>query len=293
MQNKQRHEEYINACNTAIQDVTARIFQQQSVVSEAAGYSLSAGGKRVRGVFTLAVSDLLGGDRKAAECYSAAIEMAHAFSLIHDDLPCMDDDNLRRGKPSCHIVYGEANALLAGDLLALEAFEAVCMAPGESFAVLGAAQTLAAASGARGMIYGQELDMKYETEKADSAALYQIHTHKTGALLKASAHLGVWAAKQQPENHPAITEYIEKVGVVFQIVDDILDVTADQAQLGKPIGSDAQNHKTTFVTLYGLEESRKEVQRLTQEAVTALESVYGDAAAFMVYFAKQLAERVY
>lgn len=287
-----QHAEYLAYVENSLQQTTDCIFQPDSKVSEAALYSLMNGGKRVRGVLVLAVADLLGGDWKKLGPFACGIEMVHAFSLVHDDLPCMDDDDMRRGKPANHIVFGQANALLAGDLLALEAFQALMLADVSWEQRAKAAQILAEASGARGMIYGQELDLFYETKQVDLATLESIHRHKTGALIACAAKLGIIGAGLDVENSQQVVEYADHIGLVFQIVDDILDETATTQQLGKPVGSDRQQGKNTFVTLVGIDNARKKVEELTQEASVGLQKLYGAKAGFLIDFAEQLAQRI-
>lgn len=287
------HERYINLCNEAIETHTQPLWQPNSVVSKAAWYSLMNGGKRVRGVLVFAVSDMLHGDTAVAAAFACALEMEHAFSLIHDDLPCMDDDEVRRGKPACHIAYGEPNALLAGDLLALGAFEVLAGAEAKPSVCLDAVRVLAAAAGARGMIYGQELDMKYEQQQADASALLATQKHKTGALFGAAVELGALAAGQQISSGHALGIYAQNVGLVFQIVDDILDTTADEKLLGKPVGSDIAQGKATYVTLFGEENARKKARQLTDDAVALLRAQYGTQADFLSEFALRLAGRVF
>ncbi len=284
--------EYAGRCEEALGRVAHTCLRADSVVSQAARYSLMNGGKRVRGVLVLAVCDMLAGDVPAAGDYAAAIEMVHAYSLIHDDLPCMDDDDMRRGKPANHIVYGEANALLAGDLLLTAAFEAIARADAGAEGRIAAVQTLAQAAGAHGMVYGQELDLAHEHGQCDEATLRQIHLHKTGALIKGAAHLGVIAAGHSIDNCAEITTYAENVGLAFQIVDDILDKTSTQAELGKPVGSDAAHEKVTFVSLCGMAESTREVHRLTREAIAEIERKYADKSKFLSALAQQLSQRV-
>lgn len=290
---EQQHAAYLTACEQAVGQMAAPVWRENSRVSEAARYSLENGGKRVRGVLTLAVCDLLGGNAEAAAAFACAVEMVHAFSLVHDDLPCMDDDDVRRGKPACHIAYGEATALLAGDLLALGAFEVLANAAATAEQRIEAVRVLGAASGARGMIYGQELDLRYETKAADEAALHSIQAHKTGELITAAAHLGAVAAEKPLAEVPAVTQYARNIGLVFQIVDDVLDEEADPALLGKPVGSDAQQGKTTFVTMFGKPEAKRRAAELTQQAADGLRQAYGEKAAFLCAFAQQLARRVY
>ncbi|MDL2252977.1 polyprenyl synthetase family protein [Ruminococcaceae bacterium OttesenSCG-928-I18] len=291
---EQQHLAYQNRCNKILEEKAGQLFKNDSDVSRAASYALLGGGKRVRGVLVLAVCDLLEGNPAAAEVFAAALEMIHAFSLVHDDLPCMDDDDTRRGKPSTHIAYGQANALLAGDLLAIEAFEAIAVAkdllPQQSVQGTG---ILAAAAGARGMIYGQELDLRFEGRAADENDIRQIQRYKTGALLRAAAQLGICAAGQTPENNAAITKYADSIGITFQIVDDILDVSSTDEVLGKPVGSDREQGKSTFVSLFGLDTARGEVEQLTQEAANTLVQAYGKKSEFLCEYANNLANRIH
>lgn len=289
---EEQHSVYLARCEEALSGALKACFTPGSKVAQSAEYSLLNGGKRVRGVLLLAVSDLLDGNIPAAEVFSAAIEMIHSFSLIHDDLPCMDDDDMRRGKPANHIVYGEATALLAGDALAIAALETVCSAPLSPQFIVEAVKTLSRASGDRGMIHGQELDLAHETVRADSDTVLQIHRAKTGALIRASVELGIIAASKKTDDYAVITQYADNIGLTFQIIDDILDVTSSSDVLGKPVGSDSENQKSTFVTLHGVEASRKEAQRLTSEAVVSLMNQFGQRAEFLCRFAEKLAERV-
>lgn len=289
---EKKHDTYLLRCENAIVAKSDALFLKQSTVSQAAQYSLLNGGKRVRGVLVLAVSDLLNGNMIAADSFATALEMIHAFSLVHDDLPCMDDDDMRRGKPAAHIAFGEATALLAGDALAIQAFEAIVLEKLPAEMQVAAVACLSKAAGAKGMIWGQELDLKYENQKADRAALDAIHRNKTGALLLAAAELGVISANNHIQSCPEISQYAQNVGLVFQIVDDILDVVSTQNILGKPVGSDSGNGKSTFVSLFGLEEAKKQVSLLTNEAVEALEQKYKNDAAFLCEYATLLAARI-
>lgn len=240
---------------------------------DAMEYSLMAGGKRIRPILTLECCRLCGGTDSAALSLACALEMVHTYSLIHDDLPCMDDDDLRRGRPTNHKVYGEATALLAGDGLLTAAFETALDAgaclPAER--VVRAVQVLACAAGPAGMVGGQALDLAGERRALTEDELYEIHRLKTGALLTAAAELGCIAAGADEESRQAVTQYAAALGLAFQIRDDVLDVVGNVEEFGKPVGSDAANQKTTFVTLKGLEACKNEVDRLTGEAVAALE----------------------
>ncbi|MDL2294926.1 polyprenyl synthetase family protein [Ruminococcaceae bacterium OttesenSCG-928-D13] len=238
------------------------------------------------------ISNRLGADPGVCDAFAAAVEMIHSFSLIHDDLPCMDDDDMRRGKPATHIQFGEATALLAGDLLAIEAFNVIA-GSGAPPEVCGRAVTaLASASGARGMIYGQELDLRNEKRTPTEAGLLETLSYKTGALIRVSAALGVIGAGLEMEDEAEIEHYAQNIGLVFQIVDDLLDVTSTAETLGKPIGSDAEQGKTTFVTMFGMTRSRQQVADLTAEAIEELGDKYGERADFLCEYARRLADRV-
>lgn len=286
-----QYQAYLALAEQRLQRLGAEYLPDPSQVCQAARYSLLAGGKRVRAILVLAACDLLGGDVRAAADFAAAVEMLHCYSLIHDDLPCMDNDDFRRGKPSCHKVYGEATALLAGDALLTAAFEAVANAPLPSQACAGAAKALAFGAGARGMVWGQELDLRFEAVPADAQQLRQIHKNKTGALINAAVQMGAAAAGGSPQDAARLQSYAFDLGLVFQIVDDVLDVTSTQAELGKPIGSDAQNGKTTFVTLYGAQKAMELAGQITQKSCGALLAAYGEKAGFLAQMALALAER--
>lgn len=262
----------------------------EDIVSEAMRYSLEGGGKRIRPCLVLEFCRVCGGEPGAALPFAAAVEMVHTYSLIHDDLPCMDDDDLRRGKPSCHIKFGETNALLAGDGLLTLAFETLTKAelPGERIAE--ACATLAAAAGNLGMIGGQTMDLENEGRAVSLETLRQTDARKTGALIRAACLLGCIAADAPPRQREAAADYANALGMAFQIVDDILDVTGDTATLGKPAGSDDAQHKSTYVTLCGLDGAKKDARAFTQAAVDALD-VFGDAADALRALAGSLCER--
>lgn len=244
---------------------------EQRKVAEAMEYSLSAGGKRIRPVLTLEFCRVCGGDLGAAFPAACALEMIHTFSLIHDDLPCMDDDDMRRGKPSCHTAFGEPTALLAGDALLNLAYETVCGGSLSAETKIALIAELTRATGVNGMIGGQEIDTAFEGQM-DEYMLLDMYSMKTGALLKAACKMGCIAAGAGDEKIAAAELYAEKLGLAFQIIDDILDVTGDEKLLGKPIGSDRGNEKETFVSLNGIENSRKTAKTLTDEALNALEA---------------------
>ena len=246
------------------------------ILPQAQSYSLMAGGKRIRPVLTLAFCRLFGGDPQAAMPYACALEMIHTYSLIHDDLPCMDNDDLRRGKPTCHKVFGEAIALQAGDALLTDALALCAENPRQSAAANArAVSMLARAAGSRGMVGGQVLDLLGEREESrpDFDTLRLMHRLKTGALIRVAATLGALAAGVS-EDDPCMLDaatYAEGIGMVFQIVDDILDVTGSEAELGKNIGSDAEEGKTTFLSFFTVEEARAYAERLNAEACQSLQ----------------------
>lgn len=248
---------------------------QKTSVVEAMRYSLAAGGKRIRPVLVLEFCRMFGGTETQAMSAAAAIEMIHTFSLIHDDLPAMDDDDMRRGRPSCHKAFPEALAILAGDALSLQAFSVLSKDP-----VLSDAQKirliteLSESSGQHGMIAGQVLDM--EQEGRTDVTAEQLRTmcdFKTGALIRVACRMGCIAAGATQEQIAAADAYGSYLGLAFQIVDDILDVTSTTEILGKPVGSDVSEQKVTFVTLLGLETAQKEAEALTQKAIAVLETL--------------------
>lgn len=243
-------------------------------------YSLKAGGKRIRPLLTLMFSRLCGGSDQAALPFACAVEMIHTYSLIHDDLPCMDNDNMRRGKPSNHIVYGEDAALLAGDALQSLAFEVMT---GESAvknagadAVCKCVNILSSCCGALGMVGGQIIDLENEDKNADIKTITEMDRKKTGALITASCKMGCVCAGADGVRLSAAEKFADSIGIAFQITDDILDVTASSKQLGKPVGSDIANKKSTYVSLLGIDECRETVERLTREAVASLKVFSGN-----------------
>ena len=247
-------------------------------VAEAMKYSLFAGGKRIRPYIVLSFCRLFGGKDEAALPFAAALEMIHTFSLIHDDLPCMDNDDLRRGKPTNHKVYGEATALLVGDALALRAFGTAADNPHVSPEIaLSAVKALSLAAAERGMVGGQIMDMYGESHPLSLDKLKKLQKLKTGALIEASARLGAFAAgvTEEDERMLKAMEYAGGIGLAFQITDDILDVTGDEAILGKPIGSDAENSKSTFLTHMTIEEAQHYAHELTEKAKGAISGYKG------------------
>lgn len=245
----------------------------QDNVAKAMDYSLEAGGKRIRPVLVLAFCNMCGGDYKKAAAPAAAIEMIHTFSLIHDDLPCMDDDDFRRGKPSCHKQFDEATAVLAGDALAIRPFEIIAKSAELSdTAKVRIIAELANSSGAEGMIGGQIIDIENEKrDVVDEENLHTMYLLKTGKLIKTSCVMGCIAAGADDEKIKYAEKYAECLGMAFQIIDDILDVTGNEQLLGKPVGSDAEENKTTFVTIFGIEKAREEAEKYTKQAMDILD----------------------
>ncbi|GAX90918.1 polyprenyl synthetase family protein [Effusibacillus lacus] len=241
-------------------------------ICEAMRYSLFAGGKRIRPILTLATVETLDGDWTSALPIACAIEMIHTYSLIHDDLPAMDNDDFRRGKPTNHKVYGDAMAILAGDALLTHAFQVLSETdmPGREKDLLAIIREIAMASGVSGMIGGQVADIQAEGKPTDEETLLFIHRHKTGDLLTASVRVGAIFAGASERELLLLTKYAESLGLAFQIKDDILDVTGDQEKTGKTVGADAALGKMTFPAVYGLEESKKQLAGLTDDALDAL-----------------------
>ena len=275
----------------ALQEYLRIPCEGQERVVEAMRYSVENGGKRVRPILTLAFCRAAGGCEENALAFACAVEMIHTYSLIHDDLPCMDNDDFRRGKPSCHKQFGEDTALLAGDGLLTLAFETLASAPVEPQLISNAVQTLSACAGVRGMIGGQVLDLLSESGVPDRELLEKIDRLKTGALMEAACVLGCIAAGVTDESAlSAARAYANSLGLAFQIVDDMLDVTSTQDELGKPIGSDDKNEKVTFVRLLGLAGCQKLVDSLTERAQQAV-SVFSGDTTFLRAFVRELAVR--
>lgn len=248
----------------------------QKTVMEAMNYSFLAGGKRLRPMLMQETYRLFGGTSDIIEPFMAAIEMIHTYSLIHDDLPAMDNDDYRRGRKTTHVVYGEAMGILAGDALLNFAFETACkglMQDVGNPAAARAVQILAQKAGIYGMLGGQVVDVESEGQPLEREKLDFIYDLKTGALIEASMLVGAVLAGASEEEQQVILQVAKDVGLAFQIQDDILDVTSDIETLGKPIGSDEKNHKTTYVTIRGLEQSQKDVEEISERALEGVASL--------------------
>lgn len=286
--------EYIQMIEQALDSYLPKEDGLEADVCKAMRYSLMAGGKRIRPILTLEFCRICGGNLLSSVPFACAVEMVHTYSLIHDDLPCMDNDEMRRGRPSNHMVYGEDIALLAGDALLSLAFET--MLSGRSAGMAGedraarAAGILARASGSTGMVGGQVIDLQNEGKQVSAEILQQMDEKKTGALILAAAEMGCVIAGADGNQIAAARTYARAIGLAFQIVDDILDVTADSEMLGKPVGSDRENNKSTYVSLLGLERSRNLVEELTLQARNAL-NAFDEDVSFLADLAVSLASR--
>ena len=288
-------ESYLDCINRRLEDLLPVCGYDAPGVCDAMRYSLAGGGKRIRPVLLLESCRLCGGNPDEALDFACALEMIHTYSLIHDDLPCMDDDDMRRGKPACHIAFGEATAVLAGDALLTQAFTAAAeskAAKAHPDRALEAIALLSKLAGAAGMIGGQVVDLQSEGKAIPLSRLQTMDRLKTGALMRAACEIGAVLAGAGKTERTALVRYAEALGQAFQIVDDILDVISDEATLGKPIGSDVHQNKSTYVSLLGLAGARETAQRCTAEAVQSLDS-FGEDAAFLRRLAEDLMKRTF
>jgi geranylgeranyl diphosphate synthase type II len=263
-------------------------------VVEAMHYSLFAGGKRLRPILCLAGAEAVGGDASEAMPVACALEMIHTYSLIHDDLPAMDDDDLRRGQPTCHKKYDEATAILAGDGLLTEAFRIIADAAprfsGREAVLLEVLQLVAQAAGYQGMVGGQMLDLMAEGRKITQKELETVHRMKTGALLTAAVRAGALVGGGSRQEVTQLTSYGEKFGLAFQITDDILDVEGDAVEMGKAVGADAKRQKATYPSLLGPEQAKAWAKKIVESAVADLEPL-GERAAPLQELARYLLVR--
>jgi len=288
---------YLKEKKDAVDSFFREYFREQrrpAVLQESMLYSLFAGGKRVRPILAMAAYEACGGAAADIVPYASTLELIHTYSLIHDDLPAMDNDDLRRGKPTNHKVYGEAVAILAGDALLTEAFR-ILSDPSHSNKVkdrdlLKASAEIAAAAGYQGMVAGQVQDILSENAEADAETLQFIHRHKTAALIRASVKAGGILSGSSSEVVGALTSYGENMGHAFQVIDDILDVEGDTEELGKTVGSDEKINKMTYPRLYGLERSRGIAKELVDAAVASLD-VFSSGADPLREIARYLLER--
>lgn len=270
----ERIKKYCDLVDAKLDEIISKKGYAQQIVFDAMEYSISAGGKRIRPILLLEFCRVCGGDVQKALPFACALEMIHTYSLIHDDLPCMDNDDFRRGKPSCHKAFGEANALLAGDALLNLAFETMLSSEIDLSAEvkLKAALFIAKCSGVYGMIGGQVIDLQNEGKDISEELLIRLYKDKTAALLRAAAVGGAILAGADEVKINFANQFAEKVGLAFQIVDDILDFEGDEAVLGKPVGSDEKNNKKTYVAFHGIDNAKEDAKTLTTKALEALEN---------------------
>lgn len=285
--NSKKLNEYISTIDNALGLYADKTACRQNKLISAAKYSLEAGGKRIRPMLLLEFTDILGGDKQAAMPIACALEMMHTFSLIHDDLPCMDNDDMRRGKPSCHKAYGESTALLAGDFLSVAPYQLISESSFDSKIKMELVRLFAV--NCCGMIDGQQIDTDSNGVIKESAALINMYSLKTACLLKIACCGGCICAGADEEKIRLAEEYALMLGLAFQIQDDILDVTGDADVLGKPIGSDAENRKSTYVSMFGLDAAYTEAKRLTDNALEIIDKF--DNNEFLKYITNILLDR--
>ncbi len=287
----ERASEYLEQIEKALEKFLPAVdpCAQGATVNDAMRYSLLAGGKRIRPILTLGFCELCGGDVSVALPFACAVEMVHAYSLIHDDMPCMDDDDMRRGKPTNHKVYGEDIALLAGDGLLTKAFETVLSSENAEIAAR-AGLILAQCAGEHGMVGGQCIDLESEGGEVDIDLLRKMDLGKTVALISAACQMGCVAAGADKLLLDAAEQYAEGLGMAFQIRDDVLDVLGNSQKLGKNVGMDSAREKRNYVSLLGVEKAQELVHEYTAQALAALEAFTGDSS-FLCSLAKGLEER--
>ena len=276
---KERLADYAEMTEEALYKYLPEVECLQKNVIKAARYSLSAGGKRIRPALVMEFCRVCGDDPETALPIACAIEMLHTFSLIHDDLPCMDDDDLRRGKPSCHKAFGEATAVLAGDALAMLPFQVIAEAGLKKTlsqdAALKIIKLLGELSGVWGMIGGQTVDLENENKRPEVSVITEMYRMKTGALLEFCCRAGCIAAGAGADKQLAAGSYGQRLGLAFQIIDDILDVTSSADVLGKNVGSDSEHHKSTFMTFFDVDKAKEFAQRYTDEAKSKIAKYEG------------------
>lgn len=284
---------YRDHTNTLLETRLNELNGHHTDLVKAMQYSLLLGGKRVRPVLVYAAAAAVGANTQVADDCACAIEAVHTYSLIHDDLPAMDDDALRRGQPTCHIAFDEATAILAGDALQCLAFEwlanSTLLPPS---AVLQAVRVLSKASGANGMVVGQAIDLAAVDKHIDLPHLEQMHQYKTGALISASVEMGAIAGGANASQTASLLSYARAIGLAFQVQDDILDVTANTATLGKEAGADAERNKPTYVSLLGLEGATEKANELLAQALSSIDS-FGEEADILRQLAKYIVHREY
>ncbi len=288
---KKQLEERIKTIDASLNSFVPNLNNPQSEIYEAMRYSLMAGGKRLRPILMLEVARLFGKNWEDVKEFACALEMIHTYSLIHDDLPAMDNDDLRRGMPTNHIKFGESTAILAGDALLNKAFEIALTATHlESSVLIKALQLLSYSSGTEGMIGGQIVDIASEGKDISIETLKYIHSLKTGAIIRSACVIGAVISCANENEIKAIDEYATNLGIAFQIRDDILDVTGTAEELGKPIGSDIDLNKSTYVSLCGIEKSLELVKEYSDKAKDSLK-IFGSKSTFLIEFTDYLINR--
>lgn len=295
MQFKQSLKERANYIEELLNRYMPKEEGYQKTIMESMNYSLRAGGKRLRPILTLEACKIVGGNEEDVIPFAVAIEMIHTYSLIHDDLPALDNDDLRRGRKTNHIVYGEDMAILAGDALLNYAFEIMLSNSIEkenTRKYLRAINEIAKSSGIYGMIGGQVVDVQSENKQIPKEKLDYIHNNKTAAIIIGCMRAGAIIGDASEENLDKITKYAKNIGLSFQIVDDILDIVGDEAKLGKKVGSDIENHKSTYPSLLGLEESKIIAHKLIEEAKDNIKDI-GTNSEFLVGLADYIIDREY
>lgn len=294
MEFKQEMQGWIEEIERALEKYIPRQEAFPPVIFEAMRYSLFAGGKRLRPMMVQAACEAVGGDKKKAEPFACALEMIHTYSLIHDDLPAMDNDDYRRGRPTSHKVFGEDMAILAGDGLLHHAMETMAKACWENPCkeTTGAMYAIAKGAGIHGMLTGQAVDVQYDGKPMEKDVLEFIHVHKTAAMIRGALEAGARAGGAPEEVVERFGLAGEKIGVAFQILDDILDVTSTTEELGKPVHSDEKNQKTTYVTLYGIEKSKEIAAELSRQA-EEIWAEQGESCRFLRELTAYLLQRTY
>jgi len=288
--------DYQRRINSFLNNFLQKNYSQSIRLIEALSYSLLSAGKRIRPLLSYATAEALGVDLKQADYVAASVEMIHAYSLIHDDLPAMDNDDIRRGRPTCHVKFDDATAILAGDALQAMAFEVLSQIETEPIIIVKLMRKLSLSCGATGMAGGQSLDLESENMNLDKLAMDNIHQLKTGALISASLEMtgllfnNYSEGKSEDKSHLALKQYAHDFGMAFQIIDDVLDVIGDEAQIGKPIGSDESNNKSTYPAIMGLEASKAAAINHSENAISQLQHLSGDTS-YLKYLAEYLVSR--
>ena len=287
---EEQYKQYVSDIETALQGALPLRKITERCIYESARYSLLAGGKRVRPVLLLEFATRFGCDKERAMPYALALEMIHTYSLIHDDLPCMDNDSMRRGRPTNHMVYGEAVALLAGDALLNRAYELMLNAAiKDGLNGVKAAAYISRSAGIAGMIGGQGIDLVSENQPVDAVVLTDMYLKKTCALIDAACVGGALLGGASRDVLNTVSEYADQLGLAFQVVDDILDVEGNEAELGKDVGSDAGNGKSTSVSVFGMEEAKERAKAYSLRAEGRLHSL--PSSGFLLWFTRKLLQR--